>query len=269
MSLVVAAVSSSQLGGRKLQTIGKEAPDSYLKRFSTALKSLLGLLKHFQGGSCFLLRSFASQPNVELAVPCRSEIGLPGAILLPEPQAKSEWKALDYKREQGAVRAGFPGTYDEWVVHRAKKHRRLGGMFSLLSLWWNHCNKLHTGTFTTLVLDKALAADQFFHFRPTETPGQVWREVARQLVFNGRRLGRANIKLPPGEDVWLCPYFEPNTQTLRFRRRDGRDAEAYFDLYDLSKMKCARSLLEMALAEGLLDKIPGKVRLDRSRCNYH
>lgn len=101
-----------------------------------------------------------------------------------------------------------------------------------------------------------LKTDQFFLFGVT--PGRPdSRVIGRPLLLNGKRLGYARINLPAGDDEWLCPYFDPVTCSLRFRRRDGRDAASVFELNALAQCKDYRPLLVMAQAEGLLEKIPG------------
>lgn len=104
-------------------------------------------------------------------------------------------------------------------------------------------------------METALEANQFLHFRTT--PGRVCPTVQRRVLGHGKVFGTAVISVPPGEDEWLCPYFDPVTLTLRFRRRDGQDASLGIELYHLAQHKGYRPLLLMAQAEGLREKIPG------------
>lgn len=106
-------------------------------------------------------------------------------------------------------------------------------------------------------LKKALKTDQFFNFRAPSQKGRLRRSVGRTLLLDGKRLGRTRFVLPPGPDIWICPYFDSVTRTLRFRRRDGMDETFHLDLSDLAQSKDYRPILAMAHAEGLLDKIPG------------
>lgn len=112
------------------------------------------------------------------------------------------------------------------------------------------------GPLVTLTLDKALQADQFFHFYVT--PGHPkGRFLHRRFLSQGKALGPIHLNIPPGPDEWLCPYFDSVTRTLRFRRRDGQDLETQLDLSQLSQSKVNRPLLLLAQREGLLDKVPG------------
>lgn len=112
------------------------------------------------------------------------------------------------------------------------------------------------GVLKTLSLKRALEADQFFLFGLT--PGQPrHRAVRRTIILGNHHMGQAGIYLPPGEDEWLCPYFDPVTRCLKFRKRDGQDAEAVLNLNRMAHSKRMHILLHMARAEGLLDKVPG------------
>lgn len=77
------------------------------------------------------------------------------------------------------------------------------------------------------------------------------------MHWQGKKLGDGNITTPPGEDEWLCPYFDPVTRTLRLRRRDGNDSPTYWEVGHAARRKGLRPLLLLAHAEGLLDKVPG------------
>lgn len=110
------------------------------------------------------------------------------------------------------------------------------------------------GKITTLRLEKALEAGQFFFFH--KAASRKDRMTSRWVVVGGSKT-RLDIYLPPGPDEWLCPYFDPVERALRFRRQDGEDIEARSDLYDLAHSRRYRHLLHLAHSEGLLDKIPG------------
>lgn len=124
--------------------------------------------------------------------------------------------------------------------------------------WRNNVAPFDAADLMTLCLEKALKADQFFYFTSTNEvsrPNRIWR---REILLNGKKLGEASICLPRGASVWLCPYFDASTRTLRFRRRDGKDADECLDVYHMAQRKQYRPLLNMAQAEGLLDRIPGE-----------
>lgn len=109
---------------------------------------------------------------------------------------------------------------------------------------------------STLSLEKGLEADQFFHFHMTpRSPGS--RQVLRHLRIDGEHVERVRFRLPPGPDEWLCPYFEPATRTLRFRKQDGGDLQHVVDISTIAQCKDFRHLLSLAQAEGLLEKVPG------------
>lgn len=109
---------------------------------------------------------------------------------------------------------------------------------------------------TTLRLDEAMKMDQFLYFHDAHGR-KMSRQVQRSVKLNGKSLGYATISLPHGEDVWLCPYFEPHSRTLKFRQEDGRDAGLFLNLSSMAQSKSLRYLLHVARAEGLLDKVPG------------
>lgn len=112
------------------------------------------------------------------------------------------------------------------------------------------------GSLSTLSLEKAQNADQFFYFHTT--PGEKSkRMIRRSLLLDGQSLGAVLFTLPPGDDEWLCPYFEPATRTLRFRKRNGDDADHVLELQHLAQSAVYRPLLRMAHGEGLLEKVPG------------
>lgn len=161
------------------------------------------------------------------------------------------------------MRNGFTGTYDQWMGHLYGSRRKHGGKHvapandlfqpALAASGWTEYISL-AGSLVTLTLAKALDSDQFFHFCPR--PGFP-AKIIRVVLVNGQKIGSAQISLPAGENEQLCPYFDPVTRTLRFRKRDGQDAPYSKELWHLAQRKEYQPLLYLAHAEGLIDSIPG------------
>lgn len=93
----------------------------------------------------------------------------------------------------------------------------------------------YLGPLLTLSLDKALANDQFFRFR--RTPSRPSRRIARIFQLPDGNNSSATFQLPPGPDEWLCPYFDPLTRSLRFRRRDGHDIDEHYEAALLAQVE--------------------------------
>lgn len=95
--------------------------------------------------------------------------------------------------------------------------------------------------------------------------------VGRDVVHRNTVLGHVLFfgipkGLFPGDrntDTWFSPYWDSDARSLRFRLRDGRDLMCDFGLPSLGN-KGTRALGSLALAEGLLDSLPGKIR----RCPF-
>lgn len=85
----------------------------------------------------------------------------------------------------------------------------------------------------------------------------------RHVVYEGKDLGKANIHLPPNmvdpADPWLRPFFDPETKSLCFQKRDGTDLPFKRATSWLAPCQSSRPLLHLAHAEGLLDLVPGEV----------
>lgn len=173
------------------------------------------------------------------------------------------------EREDGAERSKNISQSEDTtssisVAKRTGKggHPTRGGLLSaFISKALFDTDRAMAGPMETLVLEKALKADQFFHFRLCSS-GRSWIRISRPLLFGGRGLGAATLQVRRQyfTEDWVCPYFDPERRTLRFRQRGGKDAEYTIDLSTLAQGEGLRPLLALAHAEGLLDKIPGEQR---------
>ncbi|KAG8897429.1 hypothetical protein FRC01_011344 [Tulasnella sp. 417] len=108
----------------------------------------------------------------------------------------------------------------------------------------------------TLRLDQALEDGQWLLVRPTGAK-RDWVEVALQTLLPEGSVIQSSLCIPrsvlEGADaVWLCPYFDPETVTLRFQKASGDDSTVMFSLEQLLMSECGRSLAELAYGEGLI-----------------
>ncbi|KAG8902787.1 hypothetical protein FRC01_009475 [Tulasnella sp. 417] len=108
----------------------------------------------------------------------------------------------------------------------------------------------------TLRLDQALKDGQWFLVRSTGAK-RDWVEVTLQTLLPERSVIPSSLYisrsvLGGAEAVWLCPYFDPETLTLRFQKASGDDSTLMFSLEQLLMSEYGRSLVELAYAEGLL-----------------
>ncbi|KAG8902901.1 hypothetical protein FRC01_009433, partial [Tulasnella sp. 417] len=108
----------------------------------------------------------------------------------------------------------------------------------------------------TLRLDQALEDGQWFFVSPTGAK-RNWVEVTLQTLLPERSVIPFSLYIPrsvlEGADaVWLCPYFDPETVTLRFQKASGDDSTVMFSLEQLLMSEYGRSLAELAYAEGLI-----------------
>lgn len=108
----------------------------------------------------------------------------------------------------------------------------------------------------TLKLDQALTDGQWFR------TGLVAAKrdrvgVTLRIILPRRSLTTSPLYIPrsisEGADyIWLCPYFDPETLTLRFRKASGDDSTVTVPLIQLFMSECGRSLAELAYSEGLI-----------------
>jgi len=115
----------------------------------------------------------------------------------------------------------------------------------------------------TLVLEKALARDQFFRFKLYHNNSCSMHKV---VEFEGVKVDDVELSVPSSEDIWLCPYFNTESQTLRLRKRDGTDFPNWERSIDkMSRSMHTRALLELAKKEGLISFVPRKLKTRRLR----
>lgn len=160
---------------------------------------------------------------------------------------------IQQKIYETAIRNGFSGTYDEWCIHIHGHCRKYGGMLIRFTGLLPANTTPSSGPLTTLDLKKVLERDQYLIF-PAATRA---REITRMLLFNGRKIGAATLRLPRGMEERLCPYFDPVRRSLQFRTHDGQDAPYSMDAFYLAQYVQHRPILLLAHAEGLLAKVPG------------
>ncbi|KAG9047176.1 hypothetical protein FS837_002868 [Tulasnella sp. UAMH 9824] len=108
----------------------------------------------------------------------------------------------------------------------------------------------------TLKLDQALSDCQWFLIRlAAAKPNRV--QVNLRILIPQGSISASPLYFPrsvtEGADtIWLCPYFDPETLTLRFRKASGDDSAVIFPLKRLVMSECGRSLAQLAYAEGLI-----------------
>ncbi|KAG9030621.1 hypothetical protein FRB95_003764 [Tulasnella sp. JGI-2019a] len=59
-----------------------------------------------------------------------------------------------------------------------------------------------------------------------------------------------------GEPLRLCPWYDPDSKTLRFRHPDGADSAQVKPLAELIARKGCKPLLELAHVEDLIERVP-------------
>ncbi|KAG8991857.1 hypothetical protein FRB94_012211 [Tulasnella sp. JGI-2019a] len=116
---------------------------------------------------------------------------------------------------------------------------------------------------TTLIENHQPPEDRLLLFYPRSEKEKIRNfRVDRRVVRDGVNFGHAALmvkhydwKVEDGE-LRLCPYFDPTSKTLRFKKPDGEDFHRDQHLTELLSRKIYRPLLHLAHAEGLLDKVP-------------
>ncbi|KIO15721.1 hypothetical protein M407DRAFT_13171 [Tulasnella calospora MUT 4182] len=108
----------------------------------------------------------------------------------------------------------------------------------------------------TLKLDQALKDGQWLLIRPARTKRDRLKVTLRTLLPRGSVIS-SPLYIPRSisegaHAIWFCPYFDPETLTLRFRKASGDDSTVMLPLKRLLMSECGRSLAELAYAEGLI-----------------
>lgn len=89
--------------------------------------------------------------------------------------------------------------------------------------------------------------------------------IRRRVVKDGLFYGVAHIYVSSstwrtatrtGETLRLCPYYDPVKRALRFRQSDGLDSIEEKFLAELIGRNGCYTLLHLAHAENLIDKVP-------------
>lgn len=129
-------------------------------------------------------------------------------------------------------------------------------------------HQLSNGLLSSLVDVNPPPPSRLFPFLPeikqTTAGSQHYLRCKRPVIKDGIQLGVADLLLSDKRGMreragplQLCPYFEPLSRTLRFRKADGEDFPAHTCMADLLGHKGREPILHLALAEGLIDRVPG------------
>jgi len=114
--------------------------------------------------------------------------------------------------------------------------------------------------------------DQLLHLRPRASEDRKRRHphgdlmtlsASRHVLKDGEDWGKvvmmASVPRTSPEataGMWLRPYFSPEDNTLRYQTRDGSDLPYRRTLIQVNSNPRGRLLLRLAVAEGLLDRVP-------------
>jgi len=171
---------------------------------------------------------------------------------------KARQRQIQAESYEEAAQNGFHGSYSHWWLESPHSSTlRKPGTCAFIS---------------SLKRVDQPPDDQLIHFLPREWDrdrlGINYRiplYAHRHVLKDGENWGKQRMTVTVSraspeatEGMWLRPYFNPEDKSLRYQTKDGSDSPYRQSLTSTNASRTKQSLLRLAVAEGLLERVPAR-----------